>query len=237
MLTFVTVAVTVIATMGAGYFASTSGRQRSVPVSQTAEGLALKVSINPETLQAGGTLELSVSLFNTLSTGLNLSAGFYNSTFIGFPVALWPVCELWPAVTFMIVRGNVSLGFLEGASLNSSSWSSRCTEGGGLNYLYFLPESTYATSIVTIAEECVPPSCDIVGGTINGESWDMRTVFAVNGYWGYPLNGSEASDIGHQFQYPEVGPVVAQHPFTPGTYTLAVSDVWGQNVVLHFTVV
>ncbi len=35
--------------------------------------------------------------------------------------------------------------------------------------------------------------------------------------------------------YPEVSPVPA-HSFTPGFYTVAVSDEWGQSTILHFSV-
>ena len=82
-------------------------------------------------------------------------------------------------------------------------------------------------------------------------SFPLQSNFTVNGYWGYPLNGSEANDIftpPHPtcvingvpggcltFNYPEVGPRT-QALFSQGSYTLVVSDFLGQTDLLYFSV-
>jgi hypothetical protein len=69
----------------------------------------------------------------------------------------------------------------------------------------------------------------------------MESNRTVSRYWndmtinGFELNSTPVGPNGATFGFPEVAPL-GQTPFAPGTYTLAVSDEWGQIVVLPFTV-
>jgi len=211
------------------------------PVSSP-EGLILNVNMSPGTLHTGETLGISISLFNSLSTRLNLATASYNSSswkVSGLPVAVWGGCNGMEPIEFMIVKGNFSEGELQVASVNSSYPAIFCMEGGSVNDISFLPRSSNVTTTGYVCiETCFP----------NHESWNLSTSFSVDGYWAYPLNNSEANDIytpyppgcsiqpcGVTYAYPEVGPI-AQHTFTPGWYTLMVADEWGQTVLLHFSV-
>jgi hypothetical protein len=139
------------------------------------------------------------------------------------------------------VKGNYSGQNLDAMSANASISQGGCAEGGTVNYLFFQPQSSLAN---TTGDFCTA-NCGHYS-----QSWNLNTNFTVSGYWAYPINSSEAADVFtpphpectvsgvpdcSTFNYPEVGPF-AQHAFTPGTYTLAVSDEWGQTVTLHFDV-
>src|SRR5580704_15221573 len=98
-------AVLVVAALGSGYLAVSSGRQASETVqgtsvssSETAQGLALgsdglrlSAFLSASQLAAGQTLQVNVSIFNTFSTAnrLPISDGW---PFQGIPLALWPDC-------------------------------------------------------------------------------------------------------------------------------------------------
>ena len=239
------VATLVVAVFGTDYFISSQQAPRATPTgssSSSIEGLILNASISSKTLNAGGTLGISISLYNSLSTGLNLSTVTYGSSswkVNGLPVAMWGSgCNGLEPVEFMIVKGNFSVGELEAASVNASYPEMVCMEGGSILYASFLPMSTNATTSGYFCTAVCSPY---------HESFNLSTSFSVNGYWAYPLNNSEANDIytpadcynqspcGTTYNYPEVGPE-AQHTFTSGWYTLVVSDEWGQVVTLNFEV-
>jgi hypothetical protein len=248
---FVLVAVIAIAVIGVGYFAIMN-KQRSIPVSLSADGLILNATISSKTLRVGETLGISISLYNSLSIPLNLTAVSFNLTSLkvsgfqvnGFPVAMWGSCVGLEPIEFVIVKGNFSVGELQAASVNSTYPGIACAEGGAVNYVSFLPKSS---NVTTTGDSCIS-AC-----SLNHETLNLITNFSVDGYWGLPLNNSEANDIytnstascfsqpgqsvpcGITYNYPEVGPL-AQHPFTSGLYTLAVSDAWGQTVLLYFSV-
>ena len=241
----------VVTILGVGYFTNqlSVSTTPSVPVSKSVEGLVLNSSISSKTIRAGDSLGISISLYNTLPRALNISAvPSYNSTswrVSGFPVAMWGGCYFFEPVEFVVVRGNLSLGQLHAASANSTYPAIGCLEGGSVSYVSFHPESS---NVTTTGSFCIS-ACEPVH-----PSYNLTSSFSVNGYWGYPLNQSEAGDIytpstascysspgqsvscGVTYNYPEVGPI-AQHLFTPGVYTLVVSDEWGQTALLHFSVV
>lgn len=253
-LAFMLVAGVVTAVVGFGYFASAndlSGHHPSVPVSLSTEGLLLNANISSKILRSGEPLGISISLVNSLSTPLNLTAVSINLTSFkvdgfqvnGLPVAMWGGCSGIEPIEFVIVKGNFSVGELQAASANSTYPAITCMEGGSVSYASFLPKSS---NVTTTGDFCIA-AC-----SPNHESLNLSTSFSVDGYWGLPLNNTEANDIytnstascysfpGHPvscgvtYNYPEVGPI-AQHHFTSGIYTLVVSDEWGQTVLLHFS--
>lgn len=248
----VLVAGLVIAILGVGSFVNLGGQQsvKTSPAgssSSSVEGVVLNANISSETLSTGGSLGITVSLFNSLPTANNLTAISYNSSswkFVGFPVAMWGGCAGIEPVEFMIVRGNYDVAELQSAAVNSTTPGISCPEGGSVLYVSFLPWSSNAT---TTGFFCIA-SC-----TPDHFNWNLTSSFSVNGYWTYPLNGSEVGDIytpatwpgaicnggspcGVTYNFPEVGPI-AQHAFTPGWYTFIASDEWGQFVLMHFSVV
>jgi hypothetical protein len=197
-------------------------------------GLELKASINATALRLGQRLGIAISLYNGLSSPLNLSSSD-GWKVPGFPVALWPLCYRDLPVEFMIVKGNYSLGALKAASVNSTylpRFMIHC-HGPPLNveYFVFLPNSSEARLASTFCYA--------------GCTYDLASNFTVNGHWSYPFDYSEAWDVWTPaanactgcvtFNYPEVGPI-AQHRFTAGVYTLVVADEWGHTIVFHFAV-
>lgn len=213
--------------------------------SSTASGLQLRVVINSTNLLVGQNLSISVSLFNTLPTANNVSIDLkpieLNQAF--FPIAIWGGCLMPEPMYFMIVKGTYSQGELEEMSVNSTLPLSyiTCPEGGVADSLTFQPRSYVAIGAgLSCTAYCNPYQWSTV----------LASNFTVNGYWSLPLNDSEANDVltysapcvitgiaGECLTYnnPEVGPRT-QAPFSPGSYTLAVSDVLGQIDLLYFTV-
>ena len=208
--------------------------------STAVRGLQLTVITNDTNLQAGHSLNVTISLQNTSPAPLNISTT--NDWQIpGFPVSVTSACFGYEPIEFMIVRGNYTLNALEAASTNSSgSFPIYCMEGGWVNYVTFEPNSVTANFTGMMCEASCHPQT---------YSYRLMTNFTVSGYWGYPLNSSEVNDILSEpnppcyvngvrdcstFAYPEVGPT-AQHKFVDGAYTLAVEDEWGDVLLLSFT--
>lgn len=270
------VAILVVAAVALGYFAvstptsttTSESTTRSSGVQSTArhsessltplsaknssgDGLELTATLNPPSPTAGQNISITVSLFNSLSSPLNvltadaLVQGLILPPWVvnGFPVAMWGGCDGLEPVEFMIVRGNYSVAQLSSASANSSVYESagispfQCAEGGLIGSIEFRPDSSMANATCT-------------GMCAASQLLNLTSTFTVSGYWAYPINSSEAADVATPphpecmssgipdctgFQYPEVGPF-AQHIFISGPYTLAVADEWGQAVVLHFAV-
>jgi hypothetical protein len=204
----ITTLVIASAIFGASYLAS-----RGAPhASSTPE---LDVKTNATALGAGGTLGIRISLNNTGSAELNVTAAS-DWQVQGFPAAIFPVCLGIEPVEFMIVKGNYSLSELQTASANTSI-SYGCMEGGYVHQMLFEPKSSVANLTGSFCEaDCSP--------TTSTES--LVTNFTVSGYWTYPVMYDA---------YP-VGEPSPQHLFVPGTYTLVVTDEWGQSVVLYFAV-
>jgi hypothetical protein len=232
---------------GANYSHTTSSTQTrtssqvSSSNSSLIDGLGLRVGVNASILHVGERLGISISLYNSLPSRLNLTIAD-DWQVLGLIVAFWSPCSYAEPVEMMIVRGNYTIDQLHVASSNYSYPTYvLCHEGGPVRGVDFEPASSEAniTGYSCIAT-CSPFSA----------RYDLVSNFSVNGYWAYPINSSEADDIftpapdgycnypppcGVTFAYPEVGPI-AQHDFTSGWYTLVVSDEWGQNVLLRFSV-
>ena len=206
--------------------------------------------MNATSLKVGQRLGITISLYNSLTTLLNLSTttNAVNGSYVplvwqvnGFPVAMWYSCIGVEPVEFMVVSGNHSVEQLHAASANTSIPQGMCMEGGWVNYVALRPESSDANLTgVFCTAYCYP----------SASSFDMVTAFTVNGFWAYPINRSVANDVNtpaqppcvesgggvcYTYNYPEVGSI-AQHSFTPGWHTLVVSDEWGQAVTLRFLV-
>ena len=238
--------VLLVAAIFGGYVALViSNSPTPTSVAGTGSGLELVVNVNSTSLHVGQSLHITVSLFNSLSetNEIFIPTGPPLGDFKvqAFPIAMWGGCLFPEPVQFVIVKGNYSLSDLEQLSTNSSSPAIVCMEGGTVNQLVFQPNSSVASLSGNFCiTECHPIQVNSVRLTSN---------FTVNGYWVYPLNGSEAQDIytpsdgciapagncGVAFNYPEVGPM-PQSIFSPGQYTIAVADAWGQVQLLYFTV-
>jgi len=208
------------------------------------QGLELMASINATTILVGQSLGIAVSLFNTLPVSNIVSSASELTSFkvTGFPIAMWSACLFNDPVEFMVVKGNYSLLQLEDLSQNTSTPSIMCMEGGAVNHFIFNPRSDVAD---VIGNFCMAECSPMILWSVY-----LASDFAIKGYWGYPLNQSEAGDLytpvggcvsppvgscGYTFNYPEASPI-PQAQFTAGEYTVVVCDEWGQSVVFHFEV-
>ncbi len=209
-------------------------------LSSSPQGVELRVRTNSTTLLVGQSLWINVSLINTLPTSNLVLTSSEDPLFrvVGFPIAIWGPCLYKEPVEFMVVKGNYSLSQLEDLSQNTSSPEIGCMEGGSVNRILFTPRSEVADLNGTFCTaECSPYELP---------SFSLTSNFTISGYWGYPLNQSEAQDVQTPpvgvdcgscmtFNYPEVGPT-PQAQFSAGQYTLVASDEWGQVVILYFSV-
>jgi len=200
----------------------------------TQEPLELRVSLNTTTIGVGESLKISIILFNELPTTSNVSARSSDFKVLGFPIALWGTCYLFPPIEFMIMKGEYSLNELETLSAETAPINLGCPTGGMINSILFQPRS----DVVDLYGDLCTISCfpQVINSVV------QKTNFTVSGYWGYPMNTSETQDIytpvgccGISFQYPDVAPI-NQAPFTAGQYTLVVCDEWGQSLILYFKV-
>src|SRR5579864_5639248 len=71
-------------------------------------GLQLTSSISSAEIEAGQSLNVSVSLFNTLPAVSSVPPSNLTA-FQGFPIALWPTCFGSPPVAFVVLSGNYTL--------------------------------------------------------------------------------------------------------------------------------
>ena len=63
--------------------------------------------------------------------------------------------------------------------------------------------------------------------------YHIGSIFTTNGYWDLQNISGQGAFL--TYEQPNLdGPVAT--PFTPGVYTVGIEDMWGQAVILHFTV-
>lgn len=195
------------------------------------EGVSLQVTLNATTISVGQRLNITIVLLNTL-TEANLIPTSANWSFHAFPVSIWSSCDYMLPVEFVVLKGNYTLEDLEAVGSNSTE-DYMCMEAMEVGHVAFQPTSDIATLNGTYYSATAVPTR--VGPL------HLATNFTVSGYWDFPVTQAEAQDIytpydgGVTFRYPEVSPIPA-HDFTPGFYTVAVTDEWGQSTILHFSV-
>lgn len=217
------------ATTGAGR--SESGETSSVTA--PANNVKLTASISTDEILVGQNLSVSVSL-SSAYLALNIVTTSQEWPFQAFPVAIWPPCFFSLPVQFVVLHGNYS--FEEIPTINDTAPAEAgaayaCTDVTVINQVRFLPDSDRANLTGTFLTQF----------GVNLGPYDLDSHFTINGYWDYPITNAEGSDLftpvsgGLAVAYPEVSPVAA-HRFSPGVYTVAFDDEWGQSVVLHFTV-
>jgi hypothetical protein len=243
-------AVLVVAALGSGYLAVNSGRQASETVqgtsvssSQTVQGNALGsdgfqlfASLNASQLAPGQALQVNVSMFNTFST-TNSAPVEEGWAFQGIPLAIWPDCDtmllgtpsagfdLFVGAQAVVLKGYYLIGNLTSVA-RTVFQANDCTEGGmNVKSVVFEPRSSEANLTGWTGpnkqNETVGP-------------YHVGSTFTTNGYWDPENNTFQGLFLNYEGQQTIDSPTPT--PFTPGTYTVGIEDVWGQAVVLHFTV-
>ena len=212
--------------------------------------LQLIVGVNSTTLSVGQSLKIFVDLVNTLPDANNVSTpvlrvgpmGAYQ--FGGFPISTWPPDCLGPfPLQFIVVKGSYTADSLPAADPDYIIGAPSCS---GVQIATQFNFGADSDRVNVTAESCTG-ACSPYPGTQLSTSYRLESDFSVMGYWNAtyarinPLidsvysapdpNGGDGSTFG----YPEVAPL-GQIAFVPGVYTLAVSSMWGQAEVIHFTV-
>jgi hypothetical protein len=252
-------ALLVVASVGVGYLAVNPGRQPSTSISsqQTSvstssvktatasatatsttspSGLELRIALNTTTIEAGRTLGANVTLFNTLNHNLPLLARApANST---NSVEDWAnydfICANGGPVSYLagfaIFRGRFSAENLSQAPspLQVAAQAELPCVSLLLSQdatITFMPNSDSATIPGTgLSRE--PASLNVTTEACIAFSQCHRGT-GLYGYWSTssPICCPANSTVPKLFRY-----------FTPGEYTLAAEDIWGQKVCAYFQV-
>ncbi len=172
-----------------------------------ANGLSLRVSINATTITSGQTVNVTVGDYNTLQTMMNFSV-----------LNDWPLKSLavGPCGTVNDPFGvAVFRGYYTASSISSAKPLQLYAPGiyecpailSGITQYSFYPQS----SVAQIWGSCSPEPCPF-----RIEQQSIR----VNGFWNtVPIAG---------YSY--------HTELTPGVYTVAAGDEWGQLLLLYFVV-
>src|SRR5580704_5511362 len=199
-------------------------------------GLRLSASISATQIAVGQSLQIGVSLFNTLPN-VNDVPTSEDWLFQGVPVALWPPCyyayDLGNTVRFypndttvaqaVVLMGDYTLANV--STVANVRFPLSCMEDTTVDHAIFQPSSSQAnlTGIYSVF-----PSNDTLG------PFQLSTSFTTNGYWDLLNNSRQMNPPIINNQTPPLPPTAT--PFVPGVYTVAVADEWGQAVILHFVV-
>jgi hypothetical protein len=216
--------------------------QQSQAVNDIAsDGLRLSTSINATNIAVGQSLNISISLFNTLGTSKSFQLGNMgsggNRTFYGVPVVTWPECSLAPnqirlgyqfPIEALVLKGNYTVQQLSSLT-NTSLPAIPCTANDGV----IVPTYTFEpeSNVINITY--------LGSGGGHGGPFSVRaaTNFTLEGYWN--LTSLEEQANGSYISEPalcQLCKVPSFMPFVPGVYTIGVSDEWGQFDVIHFQV-
>jgi hypothetical protein len=196
-------------------------------------GLRLALTTNATYLTVGQSLQVGISLFNTLSSVNTVPISLQDSNgldFSGLPVALWSPCFIpGSGAQAALLQGNYTLQELPVVA--NYSYSYNCTVETTLDHVIFAPYSSKA-NFTGIYSESVPVSKPVPGGP-----YQLSVNFTTNGYWSLLNNSGLDSGPIIGLQEGEGCCQPTATAFAPGVYTLAVEDEWGQTLVQHFTVV
>jgi hypothetical protein len=194
----------------------------STAIVSSPDGLQLAVSSNASELQVGQRLNVSLSIVNTLPK-VNIVKPSHDWLFQGVPVALWPPCYFGLPAEAAVLQGNYNAQDIERAA--NVTFSYICMEGVNVDHVIFQPNSDQVNLTglydVTSENQTLGP-------------FHMSLSFVTGGYWNLQNLSSELNIPILGEQYPPRPP--AYIPFTPGEYTVAVADEWGQVALLHFSV-
>ncbi|MGD0637288.1 MAG: hypothetical protein ABSA72_04540 [Nitrososphaerales archaeon] len=202
---------------------STSSEGSPTTSSTTAVGgLRLTESVNASTIAVGQSLNISVSILNTLPVTNDISAA-KDWSFQGIPVALWPACYFGLPAEAVVLQGNYSLQDL--GRVASVPFGYECMEAVAIDHVIFQPNSDQVNMTGVY---------DVTGSNGTMGPFRMADAFTTAGYW-------NLASLATQTNSPIIGEGQPNPPasiaFSPGVYTIAVEDEWGQTAILHVTVV
>jgi hypothetical protein len=233
----IVVIVLVTGTIGLAMFASQEGKFTSQSTTSTtsptssiarqatnsttsAQGLQLTESVNASTITVGQSLNVSLSILNTLPSVSNVLPSS-DWRFQGVPVDLWPTCYFGLPAEAVVLDGNYSLQELP--SVANVTFSYICMEDVSVNHVIFQPSSDQVNINGVYSE----------GGNETLGPFQLALNFTDAGYWNLT---SLAAEVNTPIIGQSQTPPPAYTTFSPGVYTVAVDDEWGQAVVVHVTV-
>lgn len=203
-----------------------------------ANGVMLLAAINASSLVVGQSLQVNVSLFNTLSTADRIPVS-HDWLFQGIPLALWGNCLVnnqGQSYAPAPAEVDVLQGFYTMQNLSSATsgifvpYNQGCHESTGVTAITFWPASSRA-NLSLVYDQKNETSAPV----------SITDQFSSQGHWNltYNLTPTDRNPqvpafITYGNESPSFSPTAT--PFVPGVYTLAVSDEWGQGVMLHFYV-
>ena len=184
-------------------------------------GLELVLSSNATQVSTDQNIGFSAALYNTLSRAVNLtgeSSGTWKFPFMGFALAPDPQCYWNGPFEFVVLSGNYSTSSLRGLGGSGLAFPIMCMEGGAASWYLFQPQSDNATMWI--------PACPICDYYTSSEPASSNATVVMSGYWNVPT----PQPLGG------IPTMPAPSSWTPGVYTIAVGDPWGDIVALHFAV-
>jgi len=197
-----------------------------------ANGLRLSASTNATQIKVGQSLQINISLFNTLPE-VNVVPTSNDWLFQGIPVALWPPCYFaYPGSTLTVAEAVVVKGDYTIANISSVAnvrFGFLCMENVDVDHAIFQPSSsqTNLTGLYGTLNQTLGP-------------FELWVNFTTSGYWDLVANAQRVDTpiIGEPNTCVQgcVPPTPTSTPFVPGVYTVAVADEWGQAVILRFVV-
>jgi hypothetical protein len=229
----VAIVVGVLTLISLPVFSSTPGGYASTVGSN---GLQLSMSVNATQITVGQSLQVNVSLFNTLPK-VNDVPTSDDWPFQGIPVALWPPCyyaydpgnavRFYPNSTTVaqavVLKGDYTMANI--STVANVRFHPACMEDVTVDHAIFQPRSSQVN---------LTGIYDVSSGNSTLGPFQLSTGFNTNGYWDLLNNSYKMNPPIINNQTPPLPPTAT--PFVPGVYTVAVADEWGQAVLLHFVV-
>jgi hypothetical protein len=222
--------IAVLAGAGAGYLFG-NANERTVTLVSTATpktagssptrafalspyGLNFSISINGTSLSSNQSIEITASIFNTLSNANNITANVNNYQFLGYHLFPNPAGYWTGPYLFVVLNGSYDALGMNG--LGGKGWAENgVSEESSTPWSYRFGQNS---SSATLAIYGCTAFCQ--NGTVG--PYPSSASVVVRGYWTVPVKTGS---------YPS-----PPNPFSPGVYTVAVEDEWGAVLVLHFTV-
>lgn len=199
------------------------GTPASTATASSLDGIQLTVSSNASELAVGQSLSVKLSITNTLSM-VNTVKPANEWLMHGVPVALWPPCYFGLPAQVAVLQGSYDAQDIH--AVTDVSFNYMCMEAVGIDHIVFQPNSDQVnlTGLYSVNQE---------NQTLG--PFHLSLSFTTGGYWNLQTLSGELNIPILGQGYPSDNP--AYTPFTPGEYTIAAADEWGQLSILHLNVV
>jgi hypothetical protein len=209
--------------LGSGTTSVTTGYSANFPQSaqttSSTSGLELMASVNTTSIQHGQAIQVSVEVFNTITKANNVSGA-----------SNWYLNDMNPSL--LLGPGNLSsmLGFTCFAPANFVIFKGDYGSGN---------LSSIGSPLVLYGHEMATPSCHKSNFDLyvfQPYSGEANVSLTTPPNYNYTINMQASSAILSYCNIPPGAEGVCFSGFSPGVYTIAAGDEWGQLLLLHFVV-